>query len=105
MQGGVGGYGAGGTFRPAWVSLFDFAQPVCDEYHNCGKIFAVRVQCRAVTSSLATSKARSTCCASNAASSRNALSRRLHIEFPSKEKGVFELRRDTLEAARPRSVG
>ena len=33
--------------------------PVCDAYHNCGKIFAVRVQCRAATSSLATSKASS----------------------------------------------
>src|SRR5262245_41973465 len=59
------------------------------------------VQCGALTSSLATSKASSMCCAWYEASSRNAPSRRLHIEFSDKEKGVFELRRDTLEAARP----
>src|SRR5437762_631907 len=32
-------------------------------------------------------------------------SRRLHIEFPDEEKGVFERRRDTVEAARTRGVG
>jgi len=39
---------------------------VCDEYHNCGKIFAVS-RCRALISSSATSK-EMTCSASNAPS-------------------------------------
>src|SRR5262249_9119006 len=53
---------------PARLNLAHSPKPVCDEYHNCGKIFAVRVQCRALSSSLVTSRASSTRCASNAPS-------------------------------------